>query len=501
MTIPPPPANDARTGEMNLRSVFVLSAMVFVLVYTSWVWAGLRPSFHWAAVVAALALMCGLFIGRRFSGTHLRRLDPVFLLGLLFLGFLGLQWANAGRVQYFDVGYQRWAYTAPRWPGWPSAYSRADAAQMLTWFFPAWSLAVALRSRVLDRRAVQGLLTLVVCNAALLATFGLVQFASGTRSIYWLHPLKKHFFASFAYGNHAAPYFVLASALAAGLLFREVFASRDSAGREESDVRVRRPARLVVLLAGLLLCLTGANLGVSRAGVILAWLLFLFVAGCGMVWGWGVLRPAHRVNLVALVVALAASLYFLVAGFGDQAIRQEFAAKSIAAGAGTTFRERLATELEGRARLAAAAIDIWQENPWFGVGGWGFKYQVANHVPQELWPSLEKKGWANVHCDFLQFLAEFGVVGFGLLLGALGVMANEMWRRACRRDSLWAMGLVGLALVCIFSAIDLPFRCPAILYAWVIVLAAIPRLAADSPAGFCLKNPSAPRRDGTGCWQ
>ena len=38
----------------------------------------------------------------------------------------------------------------------------------------------------------------------------------------------------------------------------------------------------------------------------------------------------------------------------------------------------------------------------------------------------------------------------------------------------------GLALVALFSLIDLPFRCPAILYTWVAVLAALPQICAPA---------------------
>jgi hypothetical protein len=37
------------------------------------------------------------------------------------------------------------------------------------------------------------------------------------------------------------------------------------------------------------------------------------------------------------------------------------------------------------------------------------------------------------------------------------------------------MGVIGLSLVLIFSLIDLPFRCPAILCTWMVVLAALPK--------------------------
>jgi hypothetical protein len=44
-----------------------------------------------------------------------------------------------------------------------------------------------------------------------------------------------------------------------------------------------------------------------------------------------------------------------------------------------------------------------------------------------------------------------------------------------RHDPLWVMGVIGLSLVLVFSLIDLPFRCPAILCTWVVILAALPR--------------------------
>ena len=452
--------------------------LAFLLVYTPWVWAGLRPSFHVAAVVAALILLVELVFPGRSAAPKVRWRDPVFWVGAVFLGYLGMQWANAGRSQYFDVGYQRWAYTAAPWPGWPSAFSRAEAWQMLTWFFPAWVIALAIRSRILVPRELRSLMMWLVCISGLLAVFGLIQFASGTKSIYWIHPMQAQFFASFGYGNHAPPYFVLVGALAAGLLFREIF---DIPAMQMSDTmqrRIRHPGRVAVLGPVVLLCLASAHLGVSRSGVILSGLFFVFFAGYGLVRGWRLLRPAYRINLIAAVLAAGASLYFLVAGLGDQAIRKEFTAK-VAPHVLQTIWERVDLELGGRPQFYRAAVQMWQAHPWFGVGGWGYKYRVAEYIPTELWPVLDKRGWANVHFDLLQFLAEFGIVGTGLLLGALGVMATDLFRPACRRNSLWTMGLAGLLLVGIFSVIDLPFRCPAVLYAWVAVLAALPQMCAD----------------------
>ena len=486
-------------AENRPSPAFFRFMLGFLLVYTSWAWAGLRPSFHWVGVAAAGVLAGGLVFGKPSPGGRPARTDPVLYLGLAFLGLLLLQWFNAGRERYFDVGFQRWMYTDPPRPGWPSAFSRADALQMLAWFFPAWTIVWTIRARISNRRELRGLLMLIAVNAGLLALFGLAQFASGTREIYWMHPLQGHFFASFAYGNHAAPFFVLTGALAAGLLYREVFDARRFHAGSPSAFRLRHPGRIAALVPALLLCLAGANLGLSRAGVILAWTLGVFVAGYGAVLGWRLLPPAGRVNFLALALAAAGSLYFAVAGWGARGIRNEFTLKTAAPDSLHSVRDRIDLELGGRPQFARAALEIWREHPWFGVGGWGYKYLVAEHVPESYWDLLEKRGWANVHFDLLQFLAEFGAVGSALLLGALGLMLIEVFRACERLAALGKVSLAGLALVGVFSAIDLPFRCPAILYTWLAILAALPgtctgrhvRRTAHAAAANSARGPAA----------
>ena len=76
-----------------------------------------------------------------------------------------------------------------------------------------------------------------------------------------------------------------------------------------------------------------------------------------------------------------------------------------------------------------------------------------------------------------------GLVGFGLLAGAAGVMVREALGRQCRRDAIWMMGMAGLGLVVVFSLVDLPFRCPAILFTWVALLAALPRICQNPGSG------------------
>jgi len=451
----------------------------------TWLWAGMLTSwlkpFVWLFLVIFVALVMGGFAAARpgSTGSILQPerfarsrwwffLDPFFYSGALFLAFLVLQWSNSGRTLVFDRPSLKWIYLPPPHPGWPSAINKAEAAQMLQWFFSPWVAALVLRSPWVSRRGVMQFLRFFAYQAGLLALFGLVQFVSGTHSIYWLRPLQCDFFASFGYANHAAAYFVMMGLLAAGFLYREIF-RRDPATKR---------SRIVFLACSLLLCLMGANFSLSRAGVILAWTMACFVATYGLLRGWRSLSPAGKFNLALATLATVSMFYFAVAGFGGRAIHREFRAQATIHHVLLPILDEVDLGLgEERLMLWQAAWRMWHEEPWLGLGGWGYRYRVVACVPQEKLGSLTgNAGMANVHCDLLQFLVEFGAIGSGLLLAGVGCLFWSLIRTERKTGAVWVMVSIGLCLVVVHSLIDLPFRCPAIILTWVLLLAALPRV-------------------------
>jgi hypothetical protein len=439
-----------------------------LLIIATWAWGGIHRV--WLPVLAGLSVV--LFgILAYGSRTRLFR-DSFFWAGLAFLTYLALQWWNAGRTAYFDVGYRTWTYTPPpHGLAWPWAFTRTEAAQMLLWFFPAWTFGLALRSPQVSRKGVVTLTRGLVYAAGALALAGTAQFLTETTRLFWLWPVGCEFFASFAYTNHAAAYFVLMGSVTAGLLFRATFR------------QVRQPqSHRVVLVVILGLCLLGANLSLSRAGVILAWALAATVAVYGLRKGWSRARPVGRLNLLVAMIVSAGIFYFAVSGFGNSAIREQFKVKRAPVHQMIPALAGINLDLSVRPELARIALDMWQAHRWLGVGGWGYRYLQPFHVPREQWDTIRRsKGWANVHNDPLQFLAEFGLIGGGLMALALATLIVPLFGRDIVRGSVFAMAGTGLALALVFSLIDLPFRCPAILWTWVAILAAIPKLTRHVP--------------------
>ena len=121
---------------------------------------------------------------------------------------------------------------------------------------------------------------------------------------------------------------------------------------------------------------------------------------------------------------------------------------------------------------------MWREAPWFGVGGWGFRHEYVRHVPRDYKYYLATPGKANVHNDTLQFLAEFGAVGAGAMALAVAAMGFPFLRRRAVHAPVVVLSGLGLAAVVAHSCVDIPFRCPAILYTWIAVLAAAGGMAA-----------------------
>jgi O-antigen ligase len=155
--------------------------------------------------------------------------------------------------------------------------------------------------------------------------------------------------------------------------------------------------------------------------------------------------------------------------------------------------ERVTGSQYYHARIAKA---IFRDHPVFGVGGWGYPRYLHQYMTADDEKSLQIEGGANVHNDSLQFLAEQGVVGYGLMVACALLLAlplfGQAWRLCRLKAPAEAQGgtaatkgwlsrippplvavWVGTGATVCHSLGDLPFRAPSILAVWVLSLACV----------------------------
>jgi hypothetical protein len=476
-------------------SVSLIVAVFSLIVYSAWVFGGTCKSSQPPILAIGLLMFIALLVVPPYlaSSQHTRSAirmntawlftEPIFYLGFAFTILLLVQWFNAGRSLSLDQAQNRWAYSAPGIPWLPSAFSSAEAMEMIIWFIPAWAVALTLRSPWLDYDSLYTLWKLLVINSGLLAVFGIVQFASGTTKIYWTVSIPNTcFFASFPYSNHAGAFFVLMLCLSGALLVREML-------RHET---LAFSGPVLLWLACSILCLSAASLSLSRAAILFAWGIAVSMIMYVMRVLWPRIRPAARVNLVAAVIAVVFLACFIAASFGKTLMATEI----------SNLVPRISSVKDGVSRVTvmAAGVDVWKTSPWFGVGGWGFRYLVALYLPADV---VEKTlGLANVHNDPLQFLIEFGLVGAGLMLAIVMTMARPLFEYGISRRPSLVFAVTGVVVVLAHSLLDLPFRCPAIMYVWLAALGMSARLCqpatVPSQRMASIQGVGVPERKNTG---
>jgi O-antigen ligase len=314
----------------------------------------------------------------------------------------------------------------------------------------------------------------MVLNAAAVSCFGILQFVSGTHAIYWRQamPLHIHFFAGFGYANHAGAFLTLT--LCIGLTLALYYLGR----RSGPDVPpVRRSGAMVYgcLCLALPVILVGLYLSLSRAAILLAMAALVVFAWALRSVALRTLTKIGRFHALISIAALAVLCGLAVHAYAGRQLRSEVT--------GTSPRNAYDQTVRGRLWQAKAAAEIFRDHPWFGVGGWGYRYYAGFYVDGDMLATSarQKIGAANVHNDPVQFLAEFGAVGFGLLAATVVLLAWPGFSGGAWRREMVFFPLLGAAMTLSHSLIDLPFRCPAVLSAWFVVLAAIGTYAASLP--------------------
>jgi O-antigen ligase len=443
----------------QLRWVAALWLAVLVL------WAplpfGSAPA--WAVGVlqsgAAAALFVAAWAAR--SDRRLRAVGKPFAL-LLALAVLGLvQSLPVPRVlaTALSPGHAHLSAAAGEVAG--SAWTRLSLSPDLSRRTSIWLLALAaafvaaamVSERRLRRRALFGA---VLASALFQAAFGLRERLALRRTIWGVEVPQPpgRLRGSFINPDHAAFLLLLALAVSFAWIW---WAVRSGRWRGNWDswlmLGIVPVATWLALLAALLLTGSRSALAAGVVGTLVQ--ASLLARGRRRWWVVGA-----AVLLLAVGVATTALLAFDL-GFGRLA--------------DTTGYELIRND---RWIAYAATLELWSRFPIFGTGLGSFR---------DAFPMVQPEGlhevWRHAHSDWLELLATTGVVGLGLALGAVllvarrfGVQLTNDRRSEDRAGAIAGIGMLSMAAV--HSLLDFSLTMPADAFILAVALGC----AAGAPA-------------------
>ena len=498
-------------------TAFTVAMVASVLV---WTFGGTRgdlllPVIPWLVVIMAEVLLC--FPQRHRGETtyeardrvwHALKKDPVTWVSLGFLALLTVPFVNNGLCPFCDARQiARGVSPDPAVPFLPFCVNRLEHLSVFLWFLITLPAMLAVRHG-LTRRGKRLVIELIMWNGLAVAVFGFVEKAMGATGPFWdTNPgtywkTASDFFATFGYPNMAGDYFVTMFALAAAL-WRDKFEqdTKEKQAAKEADEKNYRTSlfwtRHYFLLPVAVFFFAALNT-LSRAAIILVTVLAVLFFIHTLVSFLSHKRKAKRVTLgVWSLLVFGVVIFFASVSMPDR-MRKEI--RTLDA---TTVLDRVSGRGQDHERLATA---LWRDHKLFGCGGWGYSHLCTTKMPpKEKKSAVQRVGGINVHNDYLQFLAEHGLVGFGCLVTMVVLLVwplGRIWRALMAAVRFTppkqqpakplAIFVLPAPVFCILLAAvatfihgfgDCPFRSPAVLMLFYAMLAAmdgfLPRLKGE----------------------
>lgn len=414
-----------------------------------WSWAVLEA---WV-ILLAIAWLAGYARGRFVPGPVLRNSRTV----ILCLGaWLGYAW-----LQLLPLPIELLRLVSPEAARWHIAASLPDPVAMAPLTLDGYgTLDSACKSTAYVLFFLLGLALLVDRGRVRLATYALILSGTGQALYGAFTNLAGHGVSAgtFANRNHFAAYLVMCLSVGIGVLIASLSGRRTGSAGEfvrntiEWAISPKMGLRLLLVTMVIALVLTHSRMGNS------AFFISLLAAGAiGLVLS----RRATRSTVVLLASLVVIDLFIVGAYFGTERVVERIGQ--------TTMRG------EDRDELAGYALRMWQDYPVFGSGLGSFAVVFPRYSAEGTVES-----YTHAHNDYLELLAETGLLGIGLLgvvvllsLGAALRAQNTRGDPVMRGISFAA--IMGIFALMIHSTADFNLQIPAnaltfmqlLVFAWV----------------------------------
>jgi hypothetical protein len=377
----------------------------------------------------------------------------------------GMPGVDVGQFDVRRMDYVRWLPSGLQAP-----FSAADTNQppMNAWRLmmvlgAPWLLFQALRHGLRRRRSYVILGWITVLAALAVGAFGVLNQQSNGTILGYPVPYNTTCFGTFMSRNHAGVYLYLHVALALGLTLWHIRRAGDNVFRGGPHLA----GAFVAFALALLAALTNSTAGAAAA------LTLLLIAPLLAYWfGFpGSSGSRRRIMLITGgALALSAASVLLVADL--QPILGRFKMKAA---------NYQATGVDDRAPLRRATWALateggWSGRVWVGYGAGSYRWISPPYQAQQ--KELQRDGKlfyraVHAHNDWLEMLAEWGIIGLLPVLAFLGWLFRRL-ARAFRpgHPETYPLALV-LILVGLHATLDLLFWFTPLMFTAGFVLAAM----------------------------
>lgn len=350
-----------------------------------------------------LGVLAGYRLFRRGAPATNFRIDPFAAIWLALLLYITAQplWTTIRSPETF---YREWFFFVSMW------------------------LAYVLTALLLDKRMLRAILWGALLNAALSVVFAELQIRSLNAPFPFILPTPGNYIANTGQQNMFALWMAIAG-LGGISLFSSIFS-------EQRTGRTLRDALLLVLLA---VVFRGLIVSTSRSGILSLGTGFLLLSFFR-------LRLEGRKTL--LKTACVFFLFALIAGVTVSQNERTAAA----------LTEKLEDVVEkplsiaNRESIWATSWTMFTGQPWRGVGLGQFKWHYLENLNETLRRRPHTKWqythWA--HNEFLQWMAEGGIVGAALMFSLWGIWGFCLLRAFVKKAPLSPEAVWGSALAALF---------------------------------------------------
>jgi O-antigen ligase len=454
-TATPTPSAARLTRRLELATLIHLGLFV---VIASWGFGGnaswSRQVLTWWGSLGGAILLTALSSRTMRTAGQLRPLRWLWPLALLNAVVLASLFNPSLRVITMD--HEELLAKTASLPNLPSSALPPLSLGSLWLFDGLYLSSFNLALLVRRRRALRGLLLVAGANALLLAIFGSVQKLVHAPGLYFglVKSPQSYFFASFIYHNHWGAFTVLMTAVCLGLVAHY---ARNGADHDFWHSPAFGGLVTVFFLAA------SIPLSTSRSCTLL---VLALLGGAFLHWVVHTVRRRRERHQSAVRPLLGALVILLAAGGAAYKLAEPIIEQRLAKTREQIGQLRARGDFGGRQQLYRDTWHMARDKLWFG---WGmasyptifYYYYNTQDSPVDRLPVF----YYDAHSDWLQSLAELGVVGTALI-GLCGLVPLLSLRRYRAPGPLPRYLFAGCALVLFYAWVEFPFGNPAVVLAW-----------------------------------